>query len=63
MYGSTISFTYFEAFFLKIPMVKNFSPGEDYFPLQGGSIALIHTKNIYDLIVAILNKSFEFQND
>ena len=43
-------------FFLKIPMIKNFSPG-------GGSIAPIHTKIIYELTLASINKCFEFKND
>ena len=55
MCSSTISFVYFEVFFLKILTVKNFSPG--------GSIAPIYTKIIYDLTIAIINKCFEFPSD
>ena len=36
-YSSTISFAYFEVFFLKIPTVKNFfPPGGGYFLPKGG---------------------------
>ena len=52
MYGSFVSFAYFDAFFLKIPKVK-----------IRGSIALIYTKNMYDITIAIIYKFFEFQND
>ena len=60
IYGSTISFAYFQVFFLKILKVKNFSQ----LPLRTeyGGIC-IHTKIIYDLTISIINKYFEFQND
>ena len=65
MYGSTISFAYFEMFFLKTLMIKNFSPGGllPPPPPYRESIAPIHTKIIYDHTIAIINKYFEFQND
>ena len=58
IYGSTISFAYFEMFFLKIPKVKNFCP-----PPKGGVIAPLYIKITYDLITAAINKCFKFQND
>ena len=63
MHGSTISIVYFEVFFLKIPTVKNFSPERITSNPYGGSIASIHTKIMNDLIIAVINKFFEFQND
>ena len=57
MYKSTISFAYFDAFFQKIPLSKNVS-------LRGvGTIALMHTKIMYYLIIAIINKYFKYIND
>ena len=64
MYDSTITFPYFEMFFLEILGKKISPPGWVYLPLPpGGSVALMYTKTIYDLIIAIINKHFEFQND
>ena len=64
IYGSTISFAYFEVFFLIIPMVKNFfpRPGRGLLPPCGGSIAPIYTEIRYDLTIVIINNYFEFQN-
>ena len=40
------------------------SPVGGFFPtLYYGSIAPIHTKIMYDLTIATINKCFEFQND
>ena len=51
-----LSFAYFEVFFLKIPTVRNFSPGWGGYSLPyGGSIAPVCTKVEYDLTVAIKN--------
>ena len=67
MYYSTISFAYFEVFFLKIPTVKSFSlGGGGVFPPKGGvlgRILPIHRKVMYGLTIATINKYFEFQND
>ena len=63
MQGSTISFVYFEIFFLKIPTVKKFSPGGFLLPSTGRSIDPKYTKTINYLTIAIINKCFEFQND
>ena len=63
MYGSTISFIYFQVFFLKIAAVKNFSLGTITSPFSTeGSIAPMYTKKISDLTIAIINKCIEFQN-
>ena len=60
----SISFASFGVFFQKITTVKNFfSGGVTSPPPCGGSIAPIHTKIMYDLTIAIINKCFEFQND
>ena len=50
-------------FFLKILTVKYFSPGGILPPPYGKSIAPIHTKIMYDLTIAIIDKCFEFQNN
>ena len=68
MYGATTTFAYFELLFLKIPTVKNFSFGGLLPPLRGGGggggrISFMHAKIVYGLVIAILNKYFEFQND
>ena len=63
MYGLTISFTYFEVFFLKIPTVKNFSPAGLLLSPYGGSITLMYTNIMHDLTIAIINKCFEFENN
>ena len=55
---------HFEVFFLKIPMVKNFSVGGGGVPLPcGGSISPLCTKIMHDLTIANINKCFEFQKD
>ena len=50
-------------FFLKIPTVKNVSPGGKELIYLRGSIVPTYTKNICYLTIAIINKCFEFQND
>ena len=41
---------------------KKFLPVGLFSPLRG-SIVPIYTKIMYDLIIAVINKYFEFQND
>ena len=59
-YDSTIRFANFEAFFLKIIILKKFYAKEDSFSMGGGSITRAYTKNIYYLTIAIINRCFEF---
>ena len=65
MHDSTISFAHFEAFFLKIPMIKKnfFQRRGITSPLQGQKFASVYTKIIYDHTIAIINKWFELKND
>ena len=55
MYGSIISFEFYDVFFLKIPTVKN-SPGGFTPPPNGPSIASMYANIIYDLTIAIISK-------
>ena len=61
-YNSTIIFAYFDGFFLKIPMLKNFSSKEGTSP-TGLSINPTCIEIMQYLTVANINKSFKFEND
>ena len=56
-YDSTINFVYFEAFFLKLPVLKIF------FPLRGRMLPPRTQKLLYYLTTSIINKCFKFRND
>ena len=60
-YSSTISFAYFDMFFLKILTIKKFFPGSVTFPLLRTSIAPVYTKIMHYVTIAIINESLEFE--
>ena len=57
----SLVFSYFDVFFIEVSVSKKFSLRE-LLPLLGWrSIASIYVKNIYYLIIAVINEYFKFQ--